>query len=226
MLSRVDRIVAPSGFLVDVFREFGLTTVVVPNLVDLSQFRYRERKPLRPRLVCTRGFQEYYSVDVVVKAFAVVKKEYPDARLDLVGGGPLEDEIRRLVADLKLSGVNFTGVATRNNIGKYYDNADIFINASWLDNMPVSVIEAFGSGTPVVTTSPESMPYLIENERTGLLSAVGDEKALAANVIRLLREPELASRIAKNAYEESRKYTWEVVRGQWLDAYRGVLGIR
>ena len=173
--------------------------------------------------MCTRGFQEYYSIDVVVKAFAEVKKQYPDAQLDLVGGGVLENEIRSLVANLKLDGVNFTGVASRQDIGKYYDNADIFINASWLDNMPVSVIEAFGCGTPVVTTSPESMPYLVDNERTGLLSAVGDEKALAANVIRLLREPELAARLAKNAYEESHKYTWDAVRNQWIDVYREVL---
>ncbi len=224
VLARVDRIVAPSGYLVDVFREFGLEAAVVPNLVDLSQFRYRERKPLRPHLVCTRGFHEYYSIDVVVKAFAEVKKQYPDAQLDLVGGGPLEGDTRRLVSDLRLKGVNFAGVATRDNIGKYYDDADIFINASWLDNMPVSVIEAFGCGTPVVTTSPESMPYLVENERTGLLSPVGDEKALAANVIRLLREPDLAARLARNAYEESRKYSWDAVRGQWVGVYRGVLG--
>ena len=226
VLARADRIVAPSGYLVDVFREFGLGAMVVPNLVDLSQFRFRERKPLRPHLVCTRGFHEYYSIDVVVKAFAEVKREYPAARLDLVGGGPLEGEIRRLVADLKLNDVNFTGVASRQDIGKYYDEADIFINASWLDNMPVSVIEAFGCGTPVVTTSPESMPYLVENESTGLLSPVGDEKALAANVIRLLREPELATKVAKNAFQESRKYTWEIVREQWIKVYRGVLGIR
>ena len=53
---------------------------------------------------------------------------------------------------------------------------------------------------------------------------MGDEKALAANVIRLLREPELAARLAKNAHEESRKYSWEVVRGQWIEVYRGLLG--
>jgi L-malate glycosyltransferase len=226
VLSRVDQIVAPSGYLVDVFHEFGLRAVIIPNLVDLSQFRFRERNRLRPHLVCTRGFHEYYSVDVVVEAFAEVKQEYPDAQLDLVGGGPLEGEVRRLVADLKLTGVNFTGVASRQQIGKYYDDADIFINASWLDNMPVSVIEAFGAGTPVVTTSPESMPYLVENERTGLLSPVGDEKALAANVIRLLRDPALAVALAKNAYKESRKYTWEVVREQWLNVYRETLADR
>lgn len=220
VLSRVDKIVVPSGYLLDVFREFGLPAAVVPNLVDLSQFHYRRRDPLRPHLVCTRGFSRYYSVDVVVRAFTEVRKTYPEARLDLVGGGPLEADIRQLIHDLKLDGVNFTGVASRAEIGKYYDQADIFINASWLDNMPVSIIEAFGAGTPVVTTSPECMPYLVEHERTGMLSPVADEKALAANVIRLLREPGLAQRLGENAHLESQKYIWQAVRGQWLEVYR------
>jgi len=223
VLSRVDKIVVPSGYLLDVFREFGLPAAIVPNIVDLSQFRYRERTPLRPHLVCTRGFSTYYSVDVVVRAFAKVKREYPEARLDLVGNGPLEGDVRKLVADLDLTGVNFTGVVSHREIGKFYDQADIFINASWLDNMPVSIIEAFAAGTPVVTTSPECMPYLVQHERTGLLSSVGDEKALAANVIRLLRDPELAARLAENAHRESQNYTWEAVRGQWLNAYRGLM---
>ncbi len=223
VLSRVDRIVVPSGYLVDVFREFGLPASPVPNIVDLSQFRYRERTPLRPHLVCTRGFSTYYSVDVVVRAFAEVIKDYPDAQLDLVGNGPLEGDIRKLVADLNLTGVNFTGVASRQEIGECYDRADIFINASWLDNMPLSVIEAFASGTPVVTTSPECMPYLVQHEHTGLLSPVADEKALAANVIRLLRDPALAASLARNAHDESRKYHWEAVREQWVNTYRGLV---
>jgi glycosyltransferase involved in cell wall biosynthesis len=223
VLARIDKIVVPSGYLIDVFREFGLPATSVPNIVDLAQFRYRERTSLRPRLVCTRGFSAYYSVDVVVRAFAEVKKEYPEAQLDLVGGGPLEGNVRKLVADLNLSGVNFAGVASRQEIGKHYDQGDIFINASWLDNMPLSVIEAFAAGTPVVTTSPECMPYLVEHERTGLLSPVGDEKALAANVIRLLRDPALATRLAQNAHEMARNYTWEAVREQWLNTYRGIM---
>ena len=226
VLSHADNIIVPSGYLVDVFREFGLKAAVVPNLVDLSQFHYRVRNPLRPHLVCTRGFGEYYGVDVVVKAFAELKRQYPEARLDLVGDGPLEAAIRQLVADLNLDGVNFAGVASRAEIGKYYDEADIFINASWLDNMPVSVIEAFASGMPVVTTSPESMPYLVEHERTGLLSPVGDEKALAANVTRLLQNPGLATTLAQNAHEQARSYTWEPVRMQWLQVYQEVTGNR
>jgi len=224
VLARVDQIVVPSAYLVDVFHEFGLRAVTASNLVDLSQFRCRERGPLRPHLVCTRGFHPYYSIDKIVRAFAEIKSVYPEARLDLVGNGPAESEIRQLVADLQLTGVTFVGVVSRQEIGKCYDAADIFINASWLDNMPVSLIEAFAAGTPVVSTSPECMPYLVEHERTGLLSPVGDEKALAASVLRLLREPALAATLAKNAYQESQKYRWDVVREQWLDIYQSLLG--
>ncbi len=223
VLGKVDAVVVPSRYLVDVFAEFGIEAEPVPNIVDLTQFSFRERGPLRPRLICTRGFSPYYCVDVVVRAFAELKNNFPEARLDLVGGGRLEAGIRALVAELQLTGVNFAGVVSRAEIGKYYDAADIFINASRLDNMPISVMEAFAAGTPVVTTSPECMPYLVEHEKTGLLSPVGDAGALAANVVRLLREPELAARLARNAHEESRKYEWSRVRQQWIDVYRRLL---
>lgn len=222
-LRQADRLVVPSGYLMDVFREFGFQTHVVPNIVDETQFSFRERRPLRPDLICTRGFHPYYSVDVVVRAFAEMQKEFPDARLNLVGKGPSEVEIRNLVRDLRVPGVHFTGVASREQIGCFYDHADIFVNASWLDNMPVSIMEAFASGNPVVTTDPEGIRYLVEHERTGLLSPVGDTKALASNVMRLLRNPDLASRLASNAYEESQSYRWTAVRQRWLDQYRSVV---
>jgi glycosyltransferase involved in cell wall biosynthesis len=222
VLRRADGLVVPSPYLVDVFREFGLPAHVVPNIVDENQFSFRERRPLRPHLVCTRGFHPYYSVDMVVRAFAEVQKEFPEARLDLVGKGPSEAEIRNLVQDLQLSGVHFLGVASREEIGRFYDDADIFVNASWVDNMPVSIMEAFASGNPVVTTGPEGIRYLVEHERTGLLSEVGDAKALASNVMRLLRDPDLASRLATNAYKESQSYRWVAVRQRWLEEYRSL----
>jgi len=222
VLAKADRLVVPSAYLVDVFREFGLAAQAVPNIVDLSQFAFRERNPLRPHLVCTRGFHPYYRVDLVVRAFAELQREFPHAHLDLVGQGPQEGQIRKLVSQLGLSGVNFAGVASRQEIGRFYDAADIFINASALDNMPVSVLEAFASGTPVVSTAPEGMRYLVEHERTGLLSEPNDASALAKNVTRLLRDPGLGSRIAFNAHEQSKHYRWTAVREQWLEIYRSL----
>jgi L-malate glycosyltransferase len=222
VLRKADRLVVPTGYLIDVFREFELHAEAVPNIADLCQFSFRVRSPLRPHLVCTRGFHTYYSVDIVVRAFAEIQKTFPDAQLDLVGGGPEEGEIRGLVKELELAGVNFCGVASHHEISRFYDQADIFINASRLDNMPVSILEAFASGTPVVSTAPEGMGYLVEHERTGLLSEVGDPQALAKNVVRLLRNPEFATRLASNAREESVRYSWPMVREQWLKLYQSL----
>jgi glycosyltransferase involved in cell wall biosynthesis len=220
ILARADCLVVPSGYLVDVFREYDLRAQAVPNVVDLSQFSLRSRDRIRPRMVCTRGFHPYYAVDVVVRAFAQVKQLHPDACLNLVGSGPMESEIRALVMQLNLGNVTFGGIAPREDIGRHYDQADIFINGSYLDNMPVSILEAFASGLPVASTAPEGIQYIIEHERTGLLSAPGDASALAQNVIRLLEEPDLATRIIANAYAQSRNYHWEVLRDQWLEIYR------
>ena len=224
VLKGVDALVVPSGYLVDVFREFGLSAKIVPNIVNISQFSFRLREPLRPHLVCTRGFHPYYGIDVVVRAFAEVRRTFPEACLDLVGGGPLEEEVRNLVKQLGITGVNFAGVASRDQIGGYYDRADIFINGSRLDNMPVSILEAFAAGTPVVSTAPEGMRYLVDHERTGLLSEPGDPASLAHNVIRVLKDPDLASRLAVNAQAELRLYSWEVVRKQWLEVYHLLAG--
>jgi len=222
VLKGTDGLVVPSGYLVEVFGEFGLAAQAIPNIVDVSQFSFRVRWPLRPDLVCTRGFHPYYGVDVVVRAFAEVQKTFPDARLDLVGGGPLEGEIRNLVRQMNLKGVDFKGVAAHSEIARLYDAADIFINASCLDNMPVSILEAFASGLPVVSTEPEGMRYVLEHGRTGLLSAPGDATALAQNAIRILHDTELAERLVSNARQELERYSWPVVREQWLEVYRAL----
>jgi glycosyltransferase involved in cell wall biosynthesis len=222
VLEDADQLVVPSGYLANVFREFQLPAQIVPNFVDVTQFTFRQRRPLRPRLICTRGFHPYYCMDVVVRAFAQIQRTFPEATLDLVGQGPLEMQIRNLVHELRLSGVNCAGVVPHGEIAPYYDAADIFINASRLDNMPVSILEAFASGTPVATTAPEGMAYLVEHERTGLLSRPGNAAALAENVMRLLREPELASQLALNAHEAMQRYSWGVVRQQWLEIYRAL----
>ena len=89
--------------------------------------------------------------------------------------------------------------------------------------MPICILEAFASGTPVISTSPQGMRYLVDDGRTGLLSEPGDPGALAENILRVLRDPQFWSRLAANAFEELRRYRWESVREQWLHAYRALV---
>lgn len=223
LLRKAETVAVPSGYLVDVLRQFGVEAKVVPNIVNLDQFSYRRRDTFEPSFVCTRGFHAYYRIDDVLRAFAEIQRKFPSARLCLVGGGQSGPEMKRLARDLGLMKVEFSGLVSREQIGQYYERANFFLNASVLDNMPVSILEAFASGTPVITTASGGIPHIVEHERTGLLCEPGDWKSLAENALRIVREPELARRIAANAYEESKRYQWENVRPQWLALYRNVL---
>jgi L-malate glycosyltransferase len=218
----VDKNVVPSRFLVDVFREFGIDAAIIPNIVDLERFTFRERVPLRPRIVSTRNFDALYNVTTTVRAFALVQQRWPDASLTLVGGGPQEPQLRALVAQLRLRHVTFAGRVNPGDIARYYAENDIYLQSPNIDNMPTSVIEAFASGLPVVSTEAGGVPAILTHQRHGLLAPLGDFDMLAAHVLRLLAEPDRARELARAAYETCHACTWSKVREQWLQAYRSV----
>jgi glycosyltransferase involved in cell wall biosynthesis len=218
-----DAVVVPSRYLAEIFAAHAVSTEVVANVIDAADLRFRYRGVIHPRLACTRNFESRYAVDLVVRAFAEIKKESPSARLLLAGRGPEEATIRALVGDLGLRDeVEFCGAVPRDRIGEVLDRADIFVNASRIDNMPVSILEAFAAGLPVVSTASGGISYLVEHERTGLLSEVGDVPALARNVRRVIANQALARRLAANALKESSRYRWPTIRAEWLRIYRAL----
>src|SRR2546422_6525663 len=80
VLRRADQIVVPSRYLVEGFREFGIESRAFPNFIDVDRVSYRPPRPLRPRLVFTRGVWPYYSLHVVVRGLSEVKKKFFHAR--------------------------------------------------------------------------------------------------------------------------------------------------
>lgn len=216
-----DRIIVGSGYLLRVFARHGFEADAIPNIVDVERYSYRERHPLRPVFLANRNFEAHYNVGDVLRAFAMVKAEYPDARLIVAGDGPQRGELLRLRQELELSDAEFLGQVAPEEMPGLYDQVDLYINASLIDNMPTSLIEAFAAGTPVVTSGAGGIPMIIDHERTGLMVPPKDHEALGRAALRLLRDPDLALRMARAARAEcERKYTWQIVREQWMDAYR------
>jgi len=212
--------VVPSRFLVEVFASFGIPAEVIPNIVDLERFSFRVRDPLRPRLVSTRNFDALYNVACTLRAFRLVQDRWPDATLTLVGGGPQERTLRALAAALGLRHVTFAGRVPPDQVARCYADHDIYLQSPDIDNMPTSVIEAFASGLPVVSTDVGGVPAIVAHGRHGLLAPAGDHEMLAAHVLRLLDDPDRARAMARAAYETCEACTWRAVRERWLDAYR------
>lgn len=220
----VDSIVTPSEYLVDVFAGHGLQAQYIYNIVDLNRFRFRRREPLSPTFLANRNFEPLYNVGCVVRAFALVQQQYPESRLTLVGDGSERRSLEQLVTDLKLENVEFLGRVSPDQMPQLYDDAEIYLNSPNIDNMPGSILEAFAAGTPVVSTDAGGIPYIVTDRKTGLLVSLDDHNAMAARVVELLSNEELARSIATAALRECERYRWETVRDQWLTLYAALAG--
>ncbi len=220
VLERTDANVVPSRFLRDVFARFGLSAEIIPNVLDITRFPFVSRRPLRPRLVSTRNFEPLYNVGCTLRAFRTVQTHYPDASLTLVGTGSEEPQLRALAFELGLRNVTFAGPVPPVEMWRRYADADIYVQTPNIDNAPVSVLEAFASGLPVVSTDAGGVPALLTDGVHGLLASVGDHDAVARHVLRLLGDQALVDRLTAAALATCTNSRWEVVRGQWLSLYR------
>jgi glycosyltransferase involved in cell wall biosynthesis len=220
-LRRVDEIIVPSEYLKTVFARHGYNARVIPNVVDTSRYRYRERMPLRPHLLSTRNLDPYYRVDVTIEAFALLKSRYPEASLTVAGYGGERERLERLAASRCGSAVRFVGRVEPARMPRLYETADIFVNSSVVDNQPLSVLEAFAAGLPVVSTPTGEIANMVRHGKTGLVVPPENPRAMAEAVAHLLKHHDDAARLARGALQEVEKYTWPQVRDEWFSAYSG-----
>lgn len=218
-LRLVDELVVPSEYLRTVFAQHGYCARAIRNIVDLSRFSFRERHVLRPRLLSTRNFEPHYRVDNTLRAFARVRERYRDATLTVAGSGSEEGRLRRLASSFGVDGIRFLGRVEPEDMPRLLEEADVFLNSSEVDNQPVSVLEAFAAGIPVVSTRAGDLASLVRDGETGLIVPYGSPAAMADRVVALLAHPERSVAITRRAREEVEHYTWPSVRREWATVY-------
>ena len=223
-----DRLIVPSGFLQQVFAKFGLKTEVVPNVIDLNRFAPDPSKKTPqsngPQIIVTRNLESIYDIGTALRALAIVKSMWPDVRMTVAGGGPERDMLVDLTQVLNLTlNVTFTGRLDNERMALVYRQADVFVNPSLVDNMPISILEALASGVPVVTTNVGGIPFLVEHDRTAMMVPPGDAAAMAAAILELLGDRAKAERLASAGRDYVQRYNWQSVRGRLFDIYSGLV---
>jgi len=221
----VDIVVVPSDYLVKVFAEFGLATTPIYNLIETSKFRFRDRVPLRPLFLSNRNLESHYGVDRVLRAFSLVQKDLPDAGLTVTGDGSQRLALEALAHHLNLMNTKFTGRVEPDSMVDFYDAADIYLNSSEIDNQPLSLLEAFACGLPIVTSDAGGIPYIVENERTAMVVPGGDPVGMAEQAKRLLSNPQVAQRMIDEGKKECVRYSWAAVRNEWMRVYEALVRV-
>jgi L-malate glycosyltransferase len=226
VLSRADGFVTPSKFLARALARLGYEAHVIPNVIDLSAYPYRHRERVQPRLLWMRTFHPIYNPLMALKVLQQLRREFPEATLVMAGQddgllGPVQQQAR----ELGLAGaVRWPGFLDMKKKLQEGNAADIFINTNHIDNTPVGVIEAGALGLPVVATNVGGIPDLLTNEKTGLLVPDDDATAMAQAVRRLLREPDLATKLSAQGRQLAEDCSWERVRPQWEGLFEGLRG--
>jgi len=220
VLGFVDSVVVPSEYLQQVFGRFGIETTVIPNVVDMEMIRFQDRQEFRPRFLVSRTLEPLYNIECVLKAFRLIQNRFPAAVLTVLGSGSQELHLKTLTETLGLQNVRFTGRVDRDTIPQYYAKHDIMLNASNIDNMPLSILEAFAAGIPVVSTEAGGIPSMIKDRVTGMLVKLDDHESLAMRAIELLDDQALTQNIVRHAYDEcASKYSWGIIGDKWLKSY-------
>jgi glycosyltransferase involved in cell wall biosynthesis len=213
-------IVVPSDYLVDAFARFGLQAIRIHNAAETRLVPYRHRPRPVPVFLHTRGLASEYNPACTLRAFAIVQQRYPEARLTIAHAGPLRPTLEALARSLGLRQTQFVGSVSPENMGALYDSADIYLMSPDADNMPLSLLECFAAGLPVVSSSAGGIPDIVEDQMNGLLFAPNDHHAMAACALRLLEEPGLGSRLAGNALNQCARYSWSAIGPHWTALYR------
>jgi glycosyltransferase involved in cell wall biosynthesis len=224
-MRRASALLVPSGFLRDAFSMHNMQAVIVPNIIDLDRFRPRD--PVRqgaPHLLVARNLELLYDNATAVLAFRSVRDRFPLARLTIAGSGPEERRLRQFVLEQGLAdAVHFTGRLDRNAMAALYRTADIVLNPSLADNMPNSLLEAWASGVPVVSTNVGGIPYLAQDGVTATLVPPANPIAMAQACIFLLSNEVAWHQRAQAGLNEAKRYTWSCVQPLLIETYRQAL---
>jgi glycosyltransferase involved in cell wall biosynthesis len=213
-------VTAPSDFLGEAIREhFHVPFRKVPNILDLSTFRYRQRSNFSLKILVTRHLEKIYDIESALRAYRKLQEVPREASLWIAGTGTEEQYLRRLVLEWNLKNVRFLGYVPHKDLPSLYDQCDILLNASRVDNFPAALLEASAAGLLVVSTCAGGIPFIYENGKTAFLVAPGDWSGLSSALEQAARSPSLAMEMTKNARQLACACDWKEVRKALYEAY-------
>lgn len=211
---------------------------VVPPSIDLEEFNPSGRDAARASVLAEAGIApEAFVVgsvmrlaaqkapEVLVQAAAILAPLAPTVHWLVVGGGPLESRLRELIAQHHLqSRMHLLG--PRRDVARLLRACDAFALASDWEPFGIVYLEAAAVGLPVVGTRVDGAPEAVVDGETGILVEPRRPAALAAAIMRLVKDPQLARRMGRAGMRRARQFGHERFVSKVAEIYERLLAVR
>ncbi len=218
LLNKADLVTVPSIFMQQELKKHGVASVLIENIIELSDYQFREKNKIRPSILWMRAFSDTYNPLMAVHVLNRLKQNYPDVKMVMAGPdlGMLQ-QTRELTLHLGLdNNIDFAGFINNQKKNQLAADCDIYISTNRIDNAPVSFLEMWAIGLPVVSTDVGGVPYLLEHGVTGMIAKDDDVQNMVDAITVLVENQILSASIINNArrkvaqYDEANVYTkWE-----------------
>jgi glycosyltransferase involved in cell wall biosynthesis len=230
-LRRTDRVRVIDDFTKRLVRESGYEGPV-DQFVAFSDFAMFSEEPTvappnQPHVVFVGSLDGPKGLGVLIEAWALVAKQFPAARLSLVGAGPLLREIRDRIRNLQLEDrITLLGPISRPEVRRALDEASCLVLPSRSEGLPRVILEAMARARPVVATRVGGISEIVDDGRTGILVPSDDPRELASALVSILENADRSRTMGEEGHRDFvsldpiRRYEEGIARlADWIEKY-------
>lgn len=226
VLGRVDGRIAvsePARELVSKYFEGDYN--IIPNGIELEEYgphveKFEWANDGTPRILFVGRFEESRKgFKYLLRAFPLVKQQFPNAKLIVVGGGRPE-KFEGLIERLGITDIEFKGFVSSEDKARYYASCDVMaVPSTGGESFGYTVVEPMAAGKPVVATDIAGYRSVMTNGENGVLVEPRDPMALALGLVRVLSDHDLQARIGQKGRIDAQTYSWDRVAESVMDVY-------
>jgi len=226
-------VTTPSRVATQAMQQNGLIcpTRVISNIIDTDNFKpladplAKERLKSefdligRPIISFAGRFAIEKRVEILLQAINLVRQRFPQVVLALAGSGIQRQNWQKIIDDLDLqNNVKFVGTLNKPQLANLFQASEIFAIASAIESQGMVALQAMACGLPVVGVNGRAIPEYVD-ETNGYIVPVDDYRAMAEKLVKLLRDPERAQELGKNARQKVEKYAKQNIIKEWEEVY-------
>ncbi len=192
-------------------------TVIIPNPI-MPELPKRCEGKRKKEIVTFCRISKQKNLKMMIDAFEMLTKDFPDYKLVIYGEGPEKDRIEEYIQEKGLNNkITLKGFAQ--DVHKKIVNSSMYVSSSDYEGISNSMIEAMGIGLPTICTDCPcgGARMMIEDGINGMLIPVGDTKKLYQSMKKIIDEPELAEKLSKNSIKINKRLNQNKITKMWLE---------